>query len=771
MRILMLALVLLAACADEEQEQLATDPLEFVDPFIGTGGHGHTFPGATLPFGMVQLSPDTRLEGWDGCSGYHYSDEYIYGFSHTHLQGTGVSDYGDVLFMPGVGEEVSYNNGADGKPGYRSRFDKRTEKASAGYYAVHLADSGIDVELTTTRRVGVHRYRFPKGVTPHIVIDLTHRDITTATSLEQIDDRTISGHRVSDAWARDQRVFFRARFSDAFQSYSTSDGRAHVVFPADLREITVHVAISGVDADGAARSLEAEAPDDFDAAHEAAQAAWREQLGKIAIEGGTRAQQRTFYTALYHACVAPNLFMDVDGRYRGTDGKTHTASFDYYTVFSLWDTFRAAHPLFTILEPERTNDFVRTMLAQYENGGALPVWELAGTYTGCMIGYHSVPVIADAYRKGIRGYDARLALEAMIHSAKPDGLCGNEDCGQMSAWYVFSALGFYPVTPGTTDYIIGTPIFPRAAIRLENGKTFTVEAPGVSSRNKYIQSATLNGSPHKTTTLAHDAIVRGGTLRFEMGAERSQWGAFTKYVPTTRVFGERIVPVPFVAKGERAFRSAHKIALGTVDAASALFWSLDGGKTFALYAGPATIDATTDVVAYAQRGKSRSQRIAARFLLVPHDWKIKLATKYANQYAATGDAALIDGLRGGADWRTGDWQGYQAVDLDVTIDLGKERTVSRVRASFLQDQRSWIWMPREVAISVSTDGKTFAPFGRATHAVDEKEESTVRAWLGATGSSRARFVRLVAKNYGKCPDWHLGAGGNAWVFADEIEID
>ena len=962
MKTLALAFLILVGCGDKPPASVP-EALDLVDPFIGTGGHGHTFPGATMPFGMVQLSPDTRLDGWDGCSGYHNSDKQIYGFSHTHLQGTGVSDYGDVLLMPHTGR-TTMNNGADGERGYRSSFAKSTETASPGYYSVFLDKTGVRVELTATTRVGVHRYRFREGESPWVVIDMRHRDPITESSIKDADPRTLVGHRISDAWARDQRVYFAARFSVPWITFvrSADDDpmRAYVMFPKGTREVVVSVGISAVDIDGAQRNLAAEAPtDDFDKAHTAARAAWRKQLGRIEIEGGTRAQQRTFYTALYHSCIAPNLFMGVDGRYRGTDGRIHTSDFDYYTVFSLWDTFRAAHPLFTILEPKRTNDFIRTMLAQYEQGGSLPVWELAGTYTGCMIGYHSVSVIADAYAKGIRDYDANLALGAMVHSAskderglpayrefgfipseiegesvsktleyayddwciatlakgleyadihaeyseraqsyknvfdpatgfmrakrnnawvgpfkpaevnshfteanawqyslfvphdteglielvggraklaawldrlfaapketsgreqaditgligqyahgnepshhmaylychagqpwktqervreildtlytdKPDGLCGNEDCGQMSAWYVFSALGFYPVTPGTTDYVIGAPLFPRATIRLENGKSFTIEAPGVSSTNRYVQSVSWDGHPLARAVLPHVMIAVGGTFVFEMGPKPSTWGGEPGLLPRTSIDGDRIVPVPFVAKGERAFRGEQEIALGTVGRGDRIFWSRDGAKKFEAYTAPVMIDATTDVIAYAMRGGRKSQRIAARFLLVPHNWEIKLSSKYANQYAATGKGALIDGLRGGADWRTGDWQGYQGVDLDVTIDLGEEREIRAVRGSFLQDQRSWIWLPREMAVSVSTDGKTFAPYATATHEVDPKSPDSLRRTLAVVGRARARYVRVVAKKFGVCPDWHLGAGGNAWIFADEIEIE
>jgi predicted alpha-1,2-mannosidase len=433
------------ARAPEKPSAATFDATPYVDPFIGTGGHGHTFPGATVPFGMVQLSPDTRLDGWDGCSGYHHDDEYVYGFSHTHLSGTGCSDYGDILLMPTVGE-VRWNNGADGKPGYRSRFSHgEGETAEAGEYEVLLLDSGVAVGLTATTRVGVHCYRFPRGVgdagAGRVLVDLAHRDQVIESSLSITGDREIRGFRRSRAWAQDQRVYFVARFSRSiieehfdpgsdvngdgglFDATSKTGVKASLRFDvSDGGPLVVKVGISAVDCDGAARNIEAECPGwDFDAIRGAAHDAWRQQLGKIEVHGGTRAQLRTFYTALYHCCIAPNVFSDVDGRYRGRDGQVHQANgWTQYTVFSLWDTFRAEHPLLTILEPARTNDFINTFLAQYREGGALPVWELAGNETNCMIGYHAVPVIADAYMKGIRGYDADEALKAMVASANRD---------------------------------------------------------------------------------------------------------------------------------------------------------------------------------------------------------------------------------------------------------------------------------------------------------------------------------------------------------------
>jgi predicted alpha-1,2-mannosidase len=675
------------------------DPLSYVDPFIGTGGHGHTFPGATVPFGMVQLSPDTRLTGWDGCSGYHYSDSLVYGFSHTHLSGTGVSDYGDILLMPATGP-VQVHNGADGQPGYRSLFLKNKEEAGPGFYRTYLEDHQVDVKLTASERVGFHEYRFDSRENPHIVIDLEHRDAVLGAYIRQVSPTEIEGYRYSTAWARDQRVYFVARFSKPvrqFQVYDQDvvkegtelqgkDVKAVCSFDLIPREkVSVKVAISAVSIDGARANLEAAIPGfEFESYHQSARLKWRQALSKIEVEDDDTDLLTSFYTALYHCMIAPNLFIDADGGYLGTDLKPHRLEGEgnHYTIFSLWDTYRATHPLYTIIEQQRTVDFIRTFLRQYEEGGQLPVWELAANYTGCMIGYHSVPVIVDAYRKGIGGYDANLALEAMKHSAeqdhlglasykkygfilsneegeavsktleyayddwciaqmaqmmdrqedyqhyirraqayknmydpqtgfmrprsqhqwvspfdprevnfhyteanawqyhfyvphdmnwmiethggkeglgqkldalftttsettgreqpditgligqyahgnepshhiaylynyvnqpwktqnylskivydfytpKPDGLIGNEDCGQMSAWLVFTSMGFYPVLPGSDEYVIGRPFFDRVTIHLENGNTFVIDAKGLKKDRPYVKSVQLNGN-------------------------------------------------------------------------------------------------------------------------------------------------------------------------------------------------------------------------------------------------------------------------------------
>ncbi|HRD51445.1 MAG TPA: GH92 family glycosyl hydrolase, partial [Flavobacteriales bacterium] len=413
---------------------------DLVNPFIGTGGHGHTFPGACVPNGLVQLSPDTRPDGymdWDGCGGYHYSDSVIYGFSHTHLSGTGVADLCDVLIMPyGTASDTATLPGV-----LSSNFEHDKEEAYAGYYNVYLHDARVNAEMTATQRAGVHRYSFEQDAEAHLRINLTHRDKLTRSSLRLLKGNEIVGERRSSSWARDQRLFFCVRFNTAATDVAYSVSGTDTVevtlgFGRMIKPLLVQVGISAVSIEGARNNLEAEVPHwDFDKVRAEAEAAWNAKLNKIQVKGGTKEQQRAFYTALYHAYVAPYIFNDVDGQYRGMDGEVHKADHNVYTVFSLWDTFRAQHPLMTVLEPEMTLDWIKTFLLHYQQGGRLPVWELWGNETDCMIGYHSVSVIADAYAKGIRDFDTKLALEAMVASAEADhfGLKAYRERGYISS--------------------------------------------------------------------------------------------------------------------------------------------------------------------------------------------------------------------------------------------------------------------------------------------------------------------------------------------------
>ena len=710
------------------QEKHETDYTLYVNPFIGTDFTGNTYPGAQAPFGMVQLSPDNGLPGWDRISGYFYPDSTIAGFSHTHLSGTGAGDLYDISFMPVT---LPYKE-AEAPLGIHSKFSHEDESAYAGYYQVRLKDYNINVELTATERCGIQRYTFPEAQSA-IFLNLKKAmnwDFTNDSYIEKIDSVTIQGYRFSDGWARDQHIYFRTRFSRPFEKMeldttaiikdSKRIGTAVIArFDFNTKEgeqILVNTAISGTSMDGAAKNLQAEVPEnDFDKYLAETKANWNRQLSKIEVKGDNEDDKVNFYTALYHSMIAPTIYNDVDGTYYGPDKKVHQADgWVNYSTFSLWDTYRAAHPLFTYTEPERVNDMIKSFIAFYEQNDRLPVWNFYGSETDMMIGYHAVPVIADAYLKGIGDFDAEKALNACVATAnldsyrgiglykelgyipynvtdhynaenwslsktleyafddyciaemakkmgkqdiadtfykrsrnyrnlynpetsfmqprddkghfikgfkaddytphicesngwqyfwsvqhdinglidlvggknrfaekldsmftyhpaadaelplfstgmigqyahgnepshhviylfnsigfnertqyyvakvmnelyknEPAGLCGNEDCGQMSAWYVFSAMGFYPVNPVSGKYEIGTPLFPEMQLHLANSKTFTVLAPNVNKKNIYIQSTKVNGHPYDKTYITHEQIMSGATVEFEMGS-------------------------------------------------------------------------------------------------------------------------------------------------------------------------------------------------------------------------------------------------------------
>ena len=723
----MLALFTLGACTFSQSSESKTDYTQLVNPFIGTDFTGNTYPGAQAPFGMVQLSPDNGLAGWDRISGYFYPDSTIAGFSHTHLSGTGAGDLYDVLFMPVT---LPYKE-AQGELGIHSKFSHQDEEASAGYYRVKLQDYNINVELTATPRCGVQRYTFPKAESM-VILNLKKAmnwDFTMDSQIEVVDSCNIRGYRFSEGWARGQKLYFATRFSRPFKSMEMDEAEiklkgekvgtskiARFMFDTEEGEqVTIVTALSGVSMEGAVKNLDAEAPhNDFDKYLADAKADWNKQLQRIEVTGGNDDDRVNFYTALYHSMIAPTIYSDVDGQYYGPDKRVHQADgWVNYSTFSLWDTFRAAHPLFTYTEPERVGDMVQSFIAFYEQNGRLPVWNFWGSETDMMIGYHAVPVIVDAYMKGIGNFDAEKALEACIatsnideyrgigsykkngyipynvtdkynsenwslsrtleyafddfciakmaqkmgktdianeyykrsqnyrnvfnpatgfmqpiddkgvfqpnfnpdeytahicesnawhyfwsvqHDIKglvsltggqekfaakldsmftyiptgneelpifstgmigqyahgnepshhviylynkvrqpwkaqkyaaqvmhelyfnaPAGLCGNEDCGQMSAWYVFSAMGFYPVNPVSGEYEIGTPLFPEMRLNLSNGKTFTVLAPNVNRENIYIQSVMVNGQPYDKSYITHQQIMDGATVEFVMG--------------------------------------------------------------------------------------------------------------------------------------------------------------------------------------------------------------------------------------------------------------
>jgi len=705
-------------------------PVDYVDPFIGSGGHGHVFVGASVPFGAVQIGPNNINKGWDWCSGYHYSDSLIIGFSNLHLSGTGIGDLGDVLLMPFTGE-VKLNKGRQEYPhgGYLSTFSHDNETAKAGYYSVKM-DNGVKVELAASERVGFHRYHFPKNEDAHIIIDLKEgiRDKAVETALKQTDEYTLEGYRFSTGWAKEHKVYFAIRSSvpindlNYFENNSLIENKNEgskivnglINFESTPELVELKVGISPISSKNALANIESEIPDwDFDRVVASAQDKWNKELSKITVETKNEADKRIFYTSMFHAYIHPSLYNDSNGDYQGTDNKLHTnADFTNYSVLSLWDTYRAAHPLFTITQPDRVDDFVNSMLAIFDQQGYLPIWHLHGYETGTMVGISSMQVIAEAYLKGYRGFDAKRALQAIMATTQidvegmnylrkneplpsdtykdkpvahamelsigdgsvalmakemgrkeeyeyfskcaknyrqyydqsvgffrginsdgywnqdfsplaserplakdysegnawqylwlapqdvdgliqtlggkekfitrldsfftltssheevlvdltgligqyahgnepshhiaylyamagqqwktaekvryiidefyhddPSGVIGNEDCGQMSAWYALSSLGFYPVFPASNEYIFGSPVFEKATINLPNGKTFTIHTENNSAENIYIQQVKLNGNLLKGNSITHEDITSGGELRFVMGGQ------------------------------------------------------------------------------------------------------------------------------------------------------------------------------------------------------------------------------------------------------------
>ncbi len=434
---------MLAPQAGHAQHQKAASLTKYVDPFIGTGFHGHVFLGANVPFGAVQLGPSNISQGWDWCSGYHISDSTIVGFQHTHLSGTGIGDLGDISLMPTTGVIKTMKGSIKNmESGYVSKFSHKEETARPGYYAVKLKRYDVGVRLTTTKRVGFHEYTFPKTNDAHVIIDLQEGlcwDSPVNTYLHQVNDSTIAGYRFSKGWALDQRIYFTAIFSKRIKTFAVYDTTALksgtslqgrrvkgvASFSTSAGEkILIKVGISPVSEANALGNLKAELPGwGFDRTVAAADAAWNQELQKVTVRTPDEKKKKIFYTAMYHTMIAPSIFNDHNGDYWGTDKQVHNkAGFTNLTTFSLWDTYRAAHPMYTLLQPEKVSDMVNSMLAIYQQQGSLPMWHLMGNETYCMVGYSAVPVLADAILKGFKGFDINGAYEAMKATAMRDSL-------------------------------------------------------------------------------------------------------------------------------------------------------------------------------------------------------------------------------------------------------------------------------------------------------------------------------------------------------------
>ena len=982
-----LLLLALAACTQEPKADYVVDPASYVDPFIGTGGHGHTFPGATVPFGMVQFSPDTRMNDWDGCSGYHTTDHTILGFSTTHLSGTGCSDYGDFRFMPVVGPvPIDKGTEEETETGYRSKFQHENEDAEAGYYAVLLDDYNTKVELTTGDRVGMMRCTFPQGADAHWLLDMVEgvNDEFVYESWLQVESETaISGFRKTRDWADQQYLYFYAEFSKPFGSYSMvvndfpsdearGEGeRIKAYFDFDVEDgqpVTMRIALSAVDVEGAKNNLKAELAEndfDFDALRQKAFDKWNTEMKRYEVSDPNESNKTVFYTALYHTMIAPNLYSDADGRYRAHDLKVYTSERPVYTVFSLWDTFRSLHPLFSLMQRERTLDFINTFINKYETNPyhLLPIWELAANETYCMIGNHAIPVIADAYFAGIRDFDTEKALEAMVHTSRTDfrgrgaymkygyipieaegeavsktleyayddwcvarmaeamgkqyiadefyaraqaykniynpenqffqgrrnggwmrpfdpaqvnftlteansyqygffvpqdvnghidlmggwdsyeakldglfnapsnltgreqpditgligqyahgnepshntvymynfvgkptktqyyvkkvmddfytdrrdGYAGNEDCGQMSAWGVLSAMGFYPATPASGYYVLGLPRFERTRLTFENGKQFEVIAKNLSDKNCYVESVKLNGKPLERSYVTFEEVYGGGTLEFTMTDQpNSTWATQPENCPVMRIEKNPIVIVPTINADSDTFFDSLMVSMSHPVEGVKIYYTLDGtepNEGSMLYEQPLCLKENTMVRAAALQGDRWSRVIDAQYYLIDANRSVKLQNMYNEQYSAGGLKALIDHLRGTDNFRTGAWQGYYGVDLIATVDLGQSKRINRLAGSFLQEAYSWIWMPREVEYFVSDDGKNFRSVGKVKNDIPEDADGAFIQEMAVRPRTNARYVKMVAKTIGTCPEGHVGAGQKAWIFCDELVIE
>ncbi len=927
----------------------------YVNPLVGTDFHGHTYPGAIAPFGQIQPSPDTRLEGWDGCSAYHYSDDTVYGFSHTHLNGTGCEDYGDVLLMPVMAEGENWHFTNDmPQTEFRSCFSHRSENATPGYYRVVLDRNRVMVELTANQRVAAHRYSFPRNGKKGFVIDLRHRDkVLNAGFEKQQRDGIVCGWRESDAWNPHQKCYFALQCSEPIKEVKYYDDgmKALVVLADDCKQAEVYVAISGVDCEGAAKNLATRDEKDFDDIRSESHQSWEDALSKIEVEGGTRKEKQNFYTALYHCYTSPYLWSDVDGRYRAMNDTVYTSPSPIYTVFSLWDTYRALHPLMAIIEPNITEDWIKTMLNQFETGGELTMWELAAYETHCMIGYHACPVILVAQETGIldswtdrqrlalleamiatsnrsethlayaaQGYlDSKLdnetvsktleysyddwciaryaykemmrgvfkpdtsatyrhlqevydtymrraqswqnimdedgfmharrnggfvtpfnptevnnhfteanswqystyvphdvagwiaqmggtekaetfldslfntssetsgreqsditgmigqyahgnepshhaaylyayvsapdKLDEVVHrilhelyTPEPDGLCGNEDCGQMSAWYVMSAMGFYPVCPGSGEYVTVTPLFDRVTIHREGKDDLVID------RKKW-QSGKF-------------------------------WDTHQFYDESQVPFPQemRATPAPYFNDWQISFTDSAQVTLNTrataSDTKTRIYYTLNGNTpdtNAILYTQPFQIknDITIKAVAYCP-GSGYSQVVEQTRKRFIADKKLTYITRPEPQYSENGPEGLIDRLYGVSNYRIGGWQGWTG-DMEVVVDLLQPKSLVSVGVDCLDNMRSWIFFPTKIEVSISNDGKNYTPWASVENTEfaairDRQEESVQHTFTCRGGYTMARYVRIKATNYGKMPDWHISAGEQAWLFCDEIEI-
>lgn len=969
MKSILLPLLLVSTLFCYSQKE-TNSPLNYVNIFIGTSGTGHTHPSSSLPFGMIQLGPDTKYNGWEACSGYTYTDTEIYGFSHTHLSGTGVEDLCDVLVTPQIGA-IKWTAKYKDPNGYAHSFKKENETASPGYYSVKL-DNGIKADFTVTERAGIHRYSFPKtNEQKSILLDLTHRDQLLDFTLNADENGHISGNRLSKSWVSNQNLFFDLDFSTPPKEivFNKEKNKVAFIFESNVENIEIRVGLSYTDLEGAQKNKKEELKNlTFNQVRNLATQKWEKEFETVMTSSSDTTALINFYTGLYHAYLCPNILSDVDGRYRFREQIFQLpAQKKQYSTFSLWDTFRSTHPWYVVFQKERTIDFIESFNRIFENRGDLPVWDLAGEETNCMIGFHSVSVIADAYVKGITSipveelikavtsasnlakfsrdkfnennyldytiehesvsksleyaYDSyciyqflnkakqngfsvdnRLldeylkrslffinhynpsnqfmqarnggvwdknfnpnavmfhytegnswqyslfaphaigvlkqlmggedALEkwldnlftadsnlAGIHQVditgligqyahgnepshhvaylynytksphkgnqiihkivkefylnNPDGLIGNEDCGQMSSWLNWTNLGLFPICPGNTIYEFGLPQFDTTRF-LFDSHWITVSREQQSSESIYIQDVLVDNKSWGKRFITHEDLAKYSTIHFILGDEPSKMYSEKEQAPTLNSIGNYI-PLPFIKKGEAHFEKETTIELGTVYSEKFIIQYQSNNSKWMNYTVPFHLSKSATLkIRNKDKNEDRfSEEVTNYFKKKDGSVTITLETPPSKTYSANLEESLLDGQFGGSEYRNGHWLGWNNPTVTGTIVFTKPKTINELSFNFLIDLSPWIFPIKNIQLEfeLKNGEKIIRTLENPIYSIELPHDSKSRNVIPHVESLKnVKKVKFVFENYGLLPDWHPGAGSKTWIFLDEITI-